>query len=1028
MAPSRVTSLAVPLLFALVMAGGLAFFVEEAQAGHIASATGSHAGTTGTTATLRFDLTLSGGCCAGAFSFTDGTGGSGSLSDGSCGGTYCGDGTGSGSLSNGRAYTWERTNPNGVTGGGGLARTEVTFTYPSGGTYQITWSNCCPSASGSFSVDIPLPLTLISFSGAVGDSPWYNGDVETTLDCTTPTGGTCGSTHYKLNNGPPTTYVGPFTMSAEGLYSIEYWSIGGDGNSEEAKTTSVGIDNVAPVITAESAPAANAAGWNNENVVVSFSCTTGPSGISTLTDAQSVATEGAGQSRTGSCVSRSGLSASATASIINIDKSSPIVTATATPAPNPTGWNNEDVTVSFGCFDDLSGVDVVSGDQLVTDDGAGQSRTGSCTDIAGNSASATANGINIDQTAPAIAFESRTAANANGWNSGDATVHWNCSDALSGIVEPVVFQQVTTEGEDQTATGTCTDAAGNTASATEQGINIDTTNPVIAFDSRTAANANGWNAGDVTVNWACSDALSGIVVASDAQTVATEGENQAATGSCADLAGNMATDTQTNINIDLTAPQIYGTRSPDANVNGWNNEGVTVSFSCTDALSGVDTSSDPSTLEDEGADQSASGTCSDLAGNSVSTTVGDIRIDNTNPVVELDDVPDTEVWYDAPVTVGYHCSDALSGPDQDFGGNLDAETQGEGTEVPATALCVDAAGNAAQTDVTYMVDMTAPVIATSDVVVPGLDSTGTVVKYGTPQWTDNLAGDGDATCAPASGAIYPTGNTTVDCTAADLAGNVGHADFTVQVVAQVPHVLENLTAETGPGVHNLSLAWEAPAHDGGAEVLGYNVYRDGALIAFIDAPQDSLLDTGLLSNTSYTYEVGAVNLVGEGERLNATARTLAPPVTPTNLTATTTLGGVVLTWTESTTGTGGPNPSPIPGADPEASGEPGGLFVKYRVYRHTSNGPELIGITLQPRFTDSECPLGVSCVYSVVAFNEAGESGHSGTAEALGVHPSAGVRPLVLFDEDGAARVGVDGDGDGAHDPGEPVVRVPASP
>ena len=39
---------------------------------------------------------------------------------------------------------------------------------------------------------------------------------------------------------------------------------------------------------------------------------------------------------------------------------------------------------------------------------------------------------------------------------------------------------------------------GNTASDTQSGINIDKTAPVIAFVSRTPANSNGWNNGDVT--------------------------------------------------------------------------------------------------------------------------------------------------------------------------------------------------------------------------------------------------------------------------------------------------------------------------------------------------------------------------------------------------------------------------------------------------------------------------------------------------------------------------------------------------
>ena len=49
-------------------------------------------------------------------------------------------------------------------------------------------------------------------------------------------------------------------------------------------------------------------------------------------------------------------------------------------------------------------------------DGGGQSATGSCTDNAGNTASVTASGIDIDQTAPTAAPHSIVPVpNAGGW-------------------------------------------------------------------------------------------------------------------------------------------------------------------------------------------------------------------------------------------------------------------------------------------------------------------------------------------------------------------------------------------------------------------------------------------------------------------------------------------------------------------------------------------------------------------------------------------------------------------------------------
>lgn len=84
-------------------------------------------------------------------------------------------------------------------------------------------------------------------------------------------------------------------------------------------------------------------------------------------------------------------------------------------------------------------------------------------------------GITLDTTAPVISFVDKTAPNVNGWNNSDVTVNWNCSDSGSGVVSSTVFQTLTGEGANQSSTGTCTNNAGNTASDTQTGINIDKT-------------------------------------------------------------------------------------------------------------------------------------------------------------------------------------------------------------------------------------------------------------------------------------------------------------------------------------------------------------------------------------------------------------------------------------------------------------------------------------------------------------------------------------------------------------------------
>jgi hypothetical protein len=240
-----------------------------------------------------------------------------------------------------------------------------------------------------------------------------------------------------------------------------------------------------------------------------------------------------------------------------------------------------------------------------------------------------------DTTDPVIRWVSTTpAANAQGWNNGPVTVTWSCEDA-GGVLAATVSQTLSSEGANQSATGICTDAAGNTASDKVSGINIDLTKPTIGGSRSPAPNGNGWNNGAVTVTWTCADSLSGALADAVSTTLSAEGAGQWRTGTCADQAGNTAFDTVSGINIDLTAPTISGIPSPAPNGNGWNNGAVTVTWTCSDALSGVVSDTVTTTLGAEGADQSATGTCEDKAGNTASKTLGDINIDLTAPALNI---------------------------------------------------------------------------------------------------------------------------------------------------------------------------------------------------------------------------------------------------------------------------------------------------------------------------------------------------------------------------------------------------------
>ncbi len=151
----------------------------------------------------------------------------------------------------------------------------------------------------------------------------------------------------------------------------------------------------------------------------------------------------------------------------------------------------------------------------------------------------------------------------------------------------------------------------------------------------------------------------------------------------------------------------------------------------------------------------------------------------------------------------------------------------------------------------------------------------------------------------------------------------------------------------------IELDWSA-AQDPQTGVLGYVVYRDGAVID--STPDTKYTDTELASFTSYTYEVSAVNGHSlEGPRSDpAVVTTLdaTEPTEPTNL-AGSAVGAtqIDLTWTAAD--------------DPESG------IVGYVVYRDGNSA----GTTASTAFSDTGLDFFTEYGYAVSAVNGSGQEG-----------------------------------------------------
>jgi hypothetical protein len=242
-------------------------------------------------------------------------------------------------------------------------------------------------------------------------------------------------------------------------------------------------------------------------------------------------------------------------------------------------------------------------------------------------------------------------------------------------------------------------------------------------------------------------------------------------------------------------------------------------------------------------------TATDAAGNTGTASFTVTVQDTTPPTITVpnDIVVQATSANGAQVTFAVSAEDNVDGTatldgngftQDNVGGDISIDcTLPPGTTFPVGSTTVqcnatDAAGNTGTASFTVTVqDTTPPTITTvpeditvqatsgSDVAVvtfevaaeDDVDGTATLDEENTLIQDDDVGGDITITCDPSSGTEFSIGETEVECTATDAAGNTGTASFTVTVQDTTPPVLTvpgNMRVEGG-GV----ITWEVTAQD-----------------------------------------------------------------------------------------------------------------------------------------------------------------------------------------------------------------------
>jgi chitodextrinase len=240
------------------------------------------------------------------------------------------------------------------------------------------------------------------------------------------------------------------------------------------------------------------------------------------------------------------------------------------------------------------------------------------------------------------------------------------------------------------------------------------------------------------------------------------------------------------------------------------------------------------------------------------------------------------------------------------------------------------------------------------------------------RWFDPTSGN----YTTISGSPFPaTGTRSFAPPGANSAGQgdwVLVLDLSGVVDTTAPSTPTNLAATTA-SASQVNLNWTAASDNVG--VTGYKIFRGGAQVG--TAPTTVYSDTGLLSNTSYTYTVSAYDAANNSSGVSqpASATTSAPdttpPSTPTNLAGSNiTSSSARITWTASTDNVS---------------------VAGYRVMRNGS----LIGTSAQPSYDDSGLNPSTTYTYAVAAYDASNNV--SATSSGVNVTTSPGSSGTITF-------------------------------
>ena len=170
----------------------------------------------------------------------------------------------------------------------------------------------------------------------------------------------------------------------------------------------------------------------------------------------------------------------------------------------------------------------------------------------------------------------------------------------------------------------------------------------------------GWFKSSVTVSWSFNS--SGATGTSGCGAATVSDDTSGATFTCTVNYGGSFVGSSVTVRKDSSPPGVTASASRGPDTNEWYTSPVNFSFTGDDGASGVASCTSGTYSGPDGGDITVSGSCTDNAGNTGSTSQK-IKYDATPPTVAGTPArkPDAKGWYNHPVDVAFTGTDAGSG-------------------------------------------------------------------------------------------------------------------------------------------------------------------------------------------------------------------------------------------------------------------------------------------------------------------------------------------------------------------------------